>query len=178
MAKITRKKVYVVYRWYVTDPRTNRELNYVGYAKVFPPVDTWLKSQQTTQNMEFYTIDRTKNPPVQKKNKFADAIRKYGAKAFKYEVLDEVATRKDALKKKGDWIDHYNSCWEGLNTGRGSHAEQRIYVYDLNGILVAEYDSVTDASKTLNIQIDVILMCLKGKLNSVNGFRFAYRDKK
>ena len=177
MAKITRKKVYVIYRWYVVDPQTQKELNYVGYAQVDPPGDTWLKSQQITQNMEFYTMLRAKNPPVQKKNKFADAIRKYGAQAFRYEILDTVAIKKDALQKKGDWIDHFNSCLEGLNTGRGRRSEQRIYQYDLNGILVAEYDSVTDASKTLNIHIDVILMCLKGKLKSVNGFRFTYRDK-
>ena len=121
MAKTTVKKVYVVYRWYVTDPKTNRELNYVGFARVNPPVDTWFKSQQTSANMEFYTLNRAKNPPVQKNNKFANAIRRYGAQAFRYEILDTVATRKDALKKKGDWIDQFNSCLAGFNTSRGSH---------------------------------------------------------
>ena len=178
MTKITVKKVYVVYRWYVVDQGTGRELNYVGYAKVAPPVEVWLKSQQTAGNMEFYTIDRTKNPPVQKKNKFADAIRKYGTKAFKYEVLDEVATRKEALKKKGDWIDHYNSCLAGLNTGRGRTSEHRIYQYGLDGILVAEYETIKDAAKATGLNQSWLSYCLKGRIKSINGFRFVYRDKK
>jgi len=177
MAKTTVKKVYIVYRWYVVDPRTNRELNYVGYAHVLPPVDTWLKSQQTTVNMEFYTLNRKNNPPVQKKNKFADAIRKYGVQAFRYEVLDTVATRNEALKKKGDWIDHYNSCLAGLNTGRGTHSEQRVYQYDLNGILIAEYNTVRETAIATGYPKGWISNCLTGRFDRIDGFRFKYRDK-
>lgn len=177
MAKTTKKKVYIVYRWYVTDPQTQKELNYVGYAYVNPPVETWLKSEQTTQNMEFYTMDRNKNPPVQKKTKFAKAIRKYGPQAFRYEVLETVATRKDALKKKGDWIDRYNSCLAGLNTGRGSHSEHRIYQYDLNGILIAEYDTVKEAAKATGYSQGWVSACLTGRFGWIDGYVFKYKDK-
>lgn len=177
MANTTVKRVYVVYRWYVTDPRTNRELNYVGFAHVFTPYDTWFKSQQTTQNMEFYTLNRKKNPPVPKKNKFADAIRKYGAQAFKYEILEVVATRKEALKKKGDWIDHYNSCLAGLNTSRGRTSEHRIYQYDLNGILIAEYNTVRETAKATGYPLGWISACLTGRFDRIDGWIFKYRDK-
>lgn len=177
MTKRTVKRVYAVYRWYVVDPQTQKELNYVGYVKVDPPGDSWFKSQQTATNMEYYTLNRAKKPPVQKKNKFADAIRKYGVKAFRYEILDTVATRKDALKKKGDWIDHFNSCWEGLNTSRGIRSEQRIYQYDLNGILVAEYETITEAAKATGLPLSWISCCLTGRFGWIDGWVFKYKDK-
>ena len=88
-----------------------------------------------------------------------------------------MTTKKDALQKKGDWIDHFNSCWEGLNTSRGRRSEQRIYQYDLNGILMAEYESATEAAQATGLLPSWVTYCLKGRIKSINGLVFKYRDK-
>lgn len=175
MAK-AKVKIYVVYRWFVSDPQTNKELSYIGYAHIAPTAESWLRGVQVS-NMEFYTHKRKNKSPVSSNTKFAKAINKYGPQAFKYEILEIVATQKEALKKKGDWIDHYNSQWEGFNTGRGGGSRLRICQYDLNNLYIADYDSCKEASKAANIPSLVISYCLTGKIKSVNGFIFKYRDK-
>lgn len=47
---------------------------------------------------------------------------------------------------------------------------------DLENNIVAEFNSVTHASKALNIKRDLILRCCKGKQKTAKGFIFNYKQ--
>ena len=46
---------------------------------------------------------------------FARAIRKYGPKNFKFQVIDNAETQDELNKKEQYWIQYYNSVEEGYN---------------------------------------------------------------
>lgn len=46
---------------------------------------------------------------------------------------------------------------------------------DLENNIIAEFNSVTHAAKTLNIKRDIILRCCNGKQKTAKGFIFNYK---
>ena len=58
----------------------------------------------------------------QRISKFYTAIRKYGLKKFKYEIIDTALNYKELIQKEIFWIKHYNSFYNGYNlTTGGEH---------------------------------------------------------
>lgn len=53
-----------------------------------------------------------------------------------------------------------------------------IIQYNLEGDLLKEFKSKSEASRILNINLHYINNCLKEKLDSINGFKFKYKDEK
>lgn len=59
---------------------------------------------------------------------------------------------------------------------RGSvvcYQKKKVYKYDLDGNLVAEYDSIKDAAKAEHIDRSSINRCLNGTYTQMNGFRWS-----
>ena len=103
-----------------------------------------------------------------------NSIRKYGKSKFEFIVLEYLKPIKEILDtaeqkyfdyyiKLGKWNELYNasptagSCL-GVKHSEESHQYHRkkIYQYDLNGVLIKEYDSVTEASKHMNVNKQTI----------------------
>lgn len=51
--------------------------------------------------------------------KIANALLTYGSESFKIELLEVVHDVQTASDREKLWIDHYNSCKEGLNCNGG-----------------------------------------------------------
>lgn len=48
--------------------------------------------------------------------------------------------------------------------------------YDLDGNFIAEYESITDASKKTKTAISAIVFCCKGQRMSANKFQWRYKE--
>lgn len=57
---------------------------------------------------------------------FHNAIRKYGAEDFNYEIIEDNITSKDVLNERERyWISYYNSYYEGYNSTMGGDGSVR-----------------------------------------------------
>ena len=171
---------YVIYRWYVKDPKTQKELSYVGY-KGFKGM-SWIGNPDfiSGHNGELY-LRRGSNKFGPVKSKMAAAIQKYGWANFKFQVLDQVSTSEDAIDLKWKYIQQFNSIAEGLNIhkGKGQGPIENIPVeqYSKDGVFIAEYSSLSEAAKATGCYVGSIGSVINGgKYKSTGGY--AWKRKK
>ena len=68
-------------------------------------------------------------------------------------------------------------CCRKNNQGKNHYLARKIYQYDKNGVLVKEWDCISDASRELSINSSNITMCAKGIRNSAGGFVWKYEEE-
>lgn len=59
-------------------------------------------------------------------------------------------------------------------TKLGKNSNKRVLQLGLDGHIIKEWHSITEASKTLNINMSSISMCCHGKRNLAGGFKWKY----
>jgi len=121
--------------------------------------------------------------------KLYNSIKKYGWKNHKFEILEE-CNIEDLNQRERHYQDHYQVLKKGLNlrltstinkSGKmSSHSSKLksqknsipILQYDLNGIFIKRWDSLTQAKNTLNIHN--INSVLRGRKNQAGGYVWRY----
>ena len=58
----------------------------------------------------------------------------------------------------------------------GKNSNKKVLQMDLDGNVVKEWNSMTDASKTLKINLSCISMCCKGTRKKAGGFAWKYSE--
>lgn len=113
---------------------------------------------QTTQTLD---VRKRSHLLVSKSNKqrkyaFQNALHKYGASSFEWEVMDTANSEDELNLKEIYWIAHYDSyrsSKKGYNQTPGGKAfpdeELPILQYDYEGNFIREHDSIFTASKEL-----------------------------
>ena len=112
----------------------------------------------------------------------------YGLKGIKFKLsmrdVKFMWFRDKANSMKHPSIDRINSCGDYQldncqflehNQNTGKELKKKILQYDLNGIFIKEWESLTKASKELNIQVSGINAVLKGRYNSSGGYKWRYK---
>ena len=164
---------YVIYRFYVTDPQTNHELNYIGYFSVKV---SWTGNPAIISGpggSKFLSAGSKKYGPV--KSKMANAIKKYGWSNFKFQVLDQTTVKQNAENLKWKYIQQFNSMAEGLNIlrsgGNGSPREKKpVEQYTKDGVFIKEYASMKEAELALGIYRGSISNVIRGNKKTAGGY--------
>lgn len=70
-------------------------------------------------------------------------------------------------------------CFRLKNRGKNHVESKRIYQYSIDGTFIKEWESLSKAGNTLNINISNIGMCAKHQRSNAGGFRweYQYQDK-
>lgn len=135
----------------------------------------------------------TKQDPIQRweyghgyKNcpKMWNAIKKYGWSGFTHEVVINNLTRGEAIAAEISLIKTHDTVNNGYNVSEGGdippvHNARPVQQIDYkSGKVLAEYDSVCEAARTLGINHDKIYAVLYGKQVRACGFTWCYSDTK
>ena len=89
--------------------------------------------------------------------------------SFLYE--DEYTNMSDVdLKNHIKWLKP-----KKLTANKTSYKEVKIYQYDLNGNFIRDWNSLAEASKTLDINKSAICNCAKGRTKSSGEFFWSYK---
>ena len=164
-------KSIIKFSWivYMTINIVNRNV-YVGVHKTATPdtFDGYLGCGVYATQLGTY-----KNP----KTHFQRAVKKYGPKKFMRVTLKTCSTDKEAFQMESEIVneefvkreDTYNSQLGGLLRRPRT---RRIYVYDLNGKFINEYESIKEATLALG-KCSHVSRAVGNKLASM-GYQFSY----
>ena len=85
-------------------------------------------------------------------------------------VIDEYSKIKE---------EHYRNMSEELKgklTGKDNISSKPVLAYNIKGIFLKRYDSITQASKELNISNSLICQVCLGRKNNAKGYQFKYEN--
>jgi group I intron endonuclease len=89
--------------------------------------------------------------------------------------------KKDTIIKmihiKNKHSENTKSKLSEINKGRISQNKRPIYQIDLNGNIIKQWNSVTDAAKALNLSKSLICSVCRGKRKSTGGFKWQYLNQ-
>lgn len=109
---------------------------------------------------------------------FHRAIKKYGEKSFEIIQLDTASTKEELNLKEIYYIKLYNSNnpLVGYNLTKGGESGKTTEVcqLDLNGKLIAQYNSIAEASKKTGCCSSAIIGCCINRYNSSLGYQWCY----
>lgn len=91
------------------------------------------------------------------------------------EIKNQTGYGKRALKAAFDAA-NINGI-DRIKRQAGQYHITKIYQYNLEGVYLCEYNSISEAEKENNISHANIVACLKGRRNTAGGYRWSY-DKK
>lgn len=78
-----------------------------------------------------------------------------------------------------EWCDNkYNLNYGTAQERKAQKHNKPILQLDLNGNFIKEYESITQASKELNIKIDYISSCCLGRRRKTKGYVFKFKNDK
>ncbi|MDD7913186.1 GIY-YIG nuclease family protein [Polaribacter ponticola] len=147
--------------------------NYI--YKVTNNIDNKIYIGATTKSIEERKKDHLKKSKKGKSYAFQNAIATYGIEAFKWEVLETVATKDELANKEKEYILEYNSKEDGYNMSIGGELEKTVYQYDISsGKLLNKYSNLTNAGAVIGLnKQDLSKVCLS--VNKVcKGFYWTY----
>ena len=181
----------------------NKEGEEVGiiYGWYCIPTDKWYIGQTIEPKMRFYR--HIKSLVYKDNNYFHRALRKYGLENFIYCVLEENVLRENLNMKEQEWIEYYDSFYDGYNLtagggqtifseeskrkmsksrkgrpspfkGKTSPKRKKVLKYDLNGNFIKEYTSMTEAAKENPKCGKNIGAVCQGKRKQAGGFIWKY----
>lgn len=118
---------------------------------------------------------------------------KYNNECFEFKILEECNSIKELQEREKALIQEYKSLFNqtgyNIHTG-GSHHVTPKYVKDLNrktnsipivqyslkGNFIRTFDSITEASETMNTSLNNIVTSLKGVTKTAGGYQWRYLD--
>lgn len=78
-----------------------------------------------------------------------------------------------------EWCNNkYNLNYGTAQKRKAQKHNKPILQFDLNGNFIKEYESITQASKELNIKIDYISSCCLGRRRKTKGYVFKFKNDK
>lgn len=110
------------------------------------------------------------------------AIRKYGKENFIFSILEE-CDMLELDNRENYWINQYNSLIPngynmiaGGSNGAGLAKGRPVNQYNLDGLLLATFDSAHQASAAAGIDYWSICACCRGEYQQSGGFQWKYVD--
>lgn len=104
----------------------------------------------TTDSIEIRIKDHFSKAKRGKGHKFQNAIATYGPEAFKFNQIDVANSIDELAEKEKMYIIEFNAKENGYNIDSGGGIQKTVYKYDLSGILVAKFDCLDAAAKTID----------------------------
>lgn len=111
------------------------------------------------------------------------AIKKHGENNFSFSVIDIAHNQEEADEKERFYIKHYKSLkpngYNVLIGGRnqqGSWNSKKVYMYNLNGEYIREFDSAQEVQRWSNSFYlrESVRDCCNGKINKCKDMIFCY----
>lgn len=121
------------------------------------------------------SIEERQKDHIQKSKKgvggyFQEAIGTYSPDAFIWEQIDTANSLDELAEKEKDYILKYGSNTIGYNSDSGGGFKKTVHQYDLNGKLVASYNSLNEIKISNKRRISNA--CING--NQHNGYYWSY----
>lgn len=149
---------------------TINQKSYIGLTRKDNPTDRW---KEHIRNASANTL----NYPIYV------AMRKYGTHNFRFRILEECGEDKVAERER-HFIQELNTYGDkGYNATTGGEGwinedkKKPVSVYTLEGEKIADYDSLTEASKETNTPLSGIGQVVKGIHSTANNLRFSYQGE-
>jgi len=116
----------------------------------------------TTHSINQRKLDHFEKAKRGINGKFFNAIRTFGADAFKFEQIDTTNSIDKLAQKEKHYIYEYKAKEDGYNSDKGGGFQKSVYQYSLiNGKLINSHKCLTDASNAVNAtKQDISRACL------------------
>jgi len=144
--------------------------SYVGLTRKDNPTDRWKEHIRNANSREL-------DYPIYL------AMRKYGTHNFRFKILEECSEDKETERER-HFIKELNTYGEkGYNAttgGEGWINEDKkiaVSVYTLEEEKIADYDSLTEASRKTDTHLSGISQVVKGTYSTANNLRFSYQGE-
>lgn len=125
------------------------------------------------QNLKWVTPKENCNNPL---------TLKHLSKAQKGKKVSEETRRKMSNAQKGEkhWFygkHHSEETKRKMRISNNQVNQKKVAQYTKNGVLIATYDSITEASKNTNVNVSQICSCCKNKMGfkTAGGFIWKYK---
>lgn len=129
----------------------------------------------TTHSLESRIKDHLQKASNGSGHTFQQAIGTYGPEAFVWEEIDTANSLNELAEKEKEYVFKYNSKEAGYNGDVGGGFKKSVYQYDLDGNLVAEYDSLESAASAVNADKKSISNTCLGNNKSCKGYFWNYQ---
>lgn len=107
-------------------------------------------------------------------SKFQEAIGTYSPEAFTWEQIDTANNPNELAEKEKQYILKYNSKEEGYNADSGGGLKKTIYQYDIDGDLIAEYNSLESAANAVSAYKTCVGNACIGQNKTCKGYYWSY----
>lgn len=104
----------------------------------------------TKKSIETRKKDHLRKAENNKPGKFYESIRGYSPDSFIWIELEKVSTVEELALKEQYYIDLYDTVQNGYNSDRGGGFQKPVFMFDLSGNLVSEFDSLVSAANAVN----------------------------
>jgi len=128
----------------------------------------------TTKTIQSREIDHNQKAKKGTGYKFQNAISTYGPEAFEYEQIDTAGSINELAEKEKKYIYNYDSKDNGYNGDNGGTLKRKIYKYDLEGQLVATFETLTDAANSVETTKQQISSTCLNVNNLYAGYYWSY----
>lgn len=126
-------------------------------------------NKHNLNNFEFKIIE------VCDENKLLEREQYYVNLLGNYNITKEVIRNIPSEESK---LKHSNTKKEMYKKGLLSKTTKSILQYDLKGVFIKEWNSITEASKSLNIHVTTIIRVLDGTYKQGKGYLWRYSENK
>lgn len=131
------------------------------------------------ENLRWCTHKENNNFPIARKNNSIAQKKLWedkdfyeeGVKRLRQSMQREEVRKKISCSKKEQWKkeDYINKMIE-------TNFFKAVCKYDLNGVFICEYISVSEASRKNGVNVSNITMCCRGMRKSAGGFKWKYKS--
>ncbi len=128
----------------------------------------------TTKSMQARKADHLIKVQRNVKSPFYDAIATYGADAFEWQQVDTASSMNELARKERQFIKETDAKISGFNGDCGGGFQKSIFCYNKNAKLVARYEDLETASKTVNVGSASISRACLNKCVTCRGFYWSY----
>lgn len=130
----------------------------------------------TTKSIEERKFDHFQRIDKNYATKFQDALKEFGKENFQFEQIDTASSINELALKEKKYILEFDSKNNGYNSDTGGGFKKIIYQFDNNGNLKNTFQSLDEASKSVNVTSNSISnACLEGR-KTCAGYYWSYND--
>lgn len=128
----------------------------------------------TTKSIEERKQDHFQKTLSGSELKFHSAINTYGTNSFVWEQIDTAESIDELAKKEIQYIEEFETNSKGYNSDKGGGFKKTIYKYNLDGSLNCTYNTLSEASNTLNLRKQDISRACWSVNHTLRGFLWSY----
>lgn len=140
------------------------------------------ETKETYVGVTTVSIQSRKNDHVERANrgekgKLFESISTFGVEAFEFNEIDSTYSLDELAAKEKQYIKQYKEKGVSLNVDSGGGFKKSIYKYDLDGQLVATFNTLTEAAQSVGTTKQQISSTCLNVNNLYAGFYWSYTFK-